>query len=163
MWPVSGRQRRVTKQPSSQPLATRFAPQEVSPSMGFTRGSVREPGSRTLPFGVGFVVFSTSSKKLQTPPEWVGTLLRTFFALRKQSIPQVTPVEEISPADCRGLLAACRGLPAATPYRRKATNARSRVVWLCRHRGSIHLRAFPARLQAELAAWGHPAEGAGCP
>ena len=39
-------------------------------SMGVTSGCVREPGSRTLPFGVGCVGFSTSSKNPHTPPEW---------------------------------------------------------------------------------------------
>jgi hypothetical protein len=39
------------------------------------------------------MVFSTSSKKPYTPPEWAGTPLRAFFAVRKQSPPQVTPVE----------------------------------------------------------------------
>jgi hypothetical protein len=42
---------------------------------------------------VGFLIFSTSSKNANTPPEWAGTLLRAFFAVRKQSPPQVTPVE----------------------------------------------------------------------
>jgi hypothetical protein len=37
------------------------------------------------PIGVGFVVFSTKSKNVQTPPEWAGTLLIGSFALRKQS------------------------------------------------------------------------------
>jgi hypothetical protein len=54
---------------------------------------MREPGSFTLPILVGFVVFSTSSKKQQTPLQSCGTLLRAFFAVRKQSPPQVTPVE----------------------------------------------------------------------
>ena len=62
-------------------------------SMGVTCGYVREPGSLTLPFGVGCLRFSTSSKNANTPPEWAGTLLGAFFALRKQSPPQVTPVE----------------------------------------------------------------------
>jgi hypothetical protein len=39
------------------------------------------------------MVFSTKSKKPYTPPEWAGTLLRAFFAVRKQSLPQVTSVE----------------------------------------------------------------------
>ena len=34
----------------------------LRPPMGVTCGSVREPGSLTLPFGVGFMVFLTSSK-----------------------------------------------------------------------------------------------------
>jgi hypothetical protein len=42
---------------------------------------------------VGFVVFVAMPQKQQTPPEWAGTLLRAFFALRKQSPLQVTPVE----------------------------------------------------------------------
>ncbi len=64
----------------------------VNPSMGITCGSVREPGSLTLPFSVGCLRFSTKSKNANTPPEWVGTPLRAFFALRKQSLPQVTPI-----------------------------------------------------------------------
>jgi len=82
-----------------------------TPSMGVTCGCVREPGSLTLPFGVGCLRFSTKSKNANTPPEWAGTLLRACFAVRKQSPPQVIPVG------------------VGTP-----------------------LRAFPARLQAELAA-----------
>jgi hypothetical protein len=39
------------------------------------------------------MVFSTSSKKPYTPPEWAGTLLRACFAVRKQSLPQVKAVE----------------------------------------------------------------------
>jgi hypothetical protein len=42
------------------------------------------------------------SKNANTPPEWAGTLLRAFFALRKQSLPQVTPVEGIYP-ECEQL------------------------------------------------------------
>ena len=53
--------------------------------MGVTCGSVREPGSLTLPFGVGCLRFSTSSKNANTPPEWAGTLLRAFFALRSKA------------------------------------------------------------------------------
>ena len=60
-------------------------------------GCVREPGSLTLPFGVGCLRFSTKSKNANTPPEWAGTLLRACFALRKQSPPQVTPVEGFAP------------------------------------------------------------------
>jgi hypothetical protein len=52
--------------------------------MGVTSGCVREPGSLTLLILVGFVGFSTKSKKPYTPPEWAGTILRAFFALRKQ-------------------------------------------------------------------------------
>jgi len=65
--------------------------------MGVTCGCVRGPGSLTLPFGVGCLRFSTKSKNANTPPEWAGTLLRAFFALRKQSPPQVTPVEGVIP------------------------------------------------------------------
>jgi hypothetical protein len=46
---------------------------------------------------VGSGVFSTKSKNANTPPEWAGTLLRAFFAVRKQSPPQVSPVEEAIP------------------------------------------------------------------
>ena len=67
--------------------------QGYAPSMGVTIGSVREPGSLTLPFGVGCLRFSTKSKNVNTPPAWVGTLLRAFFTMHKQSPPQVSPVE----------------------------------------------------------------------
>ena len=72
--------------------------------MGFTCGSVREPGSLTLPFSVGCLRFSTSSKNANTPPEWVGTSLRALFAVRKQSPPQVTPVEEGFPNTLQGMI-----------------------------------------------------------
>jgi hypothetical protein len=39
---------------------------------------MREPGSLTLPFVVGFLFFSTMSKKTETPPEWFGTHLHAF-------------------------------------------------------------------------------------
>jgi hypothetical protein len=51
--------------------------------MGVTCGCVREPGSLTLPFVVGFLFFSTKSKKTETPPEWFGMPLRAFLAVRK--------------------------------------------------------------------------------
>jgi hypothetical protein len=47
------------------------------------------------------MVFSTKSKKPYTPPEWAGTLLRAFFAVRKQHIIQVKPVEGSSPEERR--------------------------------------------------------------
>jgi hypothetical protein len=42
---------------------------------------------------VGYGIFSTKSKKYHTPRQSGGTLLRAFFVVRKQSPPQVTPVE----------------------------------------------------------------------
>jgi hypothetical protein len=33
------------------------------------------------------------AKNANTPPEWAGTLLRAFFAVRKQHKKQVKPVE----------------------------------------------------------------------
>ena len=36
-------------------------------------GCVRKPGSLTLAFSVGFVVFAALPQKLQTPPAWAGT------------------------------------------------------------------------------------------
>jgi hypothetical protein len=62
-------------------------------STGVTSGSVREPGSLTLPFGVGCMVFSTKSKKPYTPLEWAGTRQRAVFAVRNQHTVQVKPVE----------------------------------------------------------------------
>jgi hypothetical protein len=49
------------------------------------------------PILVGFVVFSTKSKKRHTPIQSPGTRLGVFFAVRKQSPPQVTPVEGLRP------------------------------------------------------------------
>ena len=65
--------------------------------MGVTCGCVREPGSLTLPILVGFVVFSTKSKKQQTPLQSCGTQLRVFFTVRKQHTKQVKPVEGGNP------------------------------------------------------------------
>ncbi len=60
-------------------------------------GCVREPGSLTLPFGVGFVVFSTKSKKPQTLPEWAGTPLRACFArLQAQLAAGLNPAERFT-------------------------------------------------------------------
>jgi hypothetical protein len=56
------------------------------------------PGSLTLPLGVGFLFFAATPQKTETLPEWVGTHLRAFFAVRKQSPPQVTPVEGAQPS-----------------------------------------------------------------
>ena len=61
--------------------------------MGVTCGSVREPGFLTLPILVGFLVFSTKSKKQETPRQNCGTRLHAFFAVRKQHPTQVKPVE----------------------------------------------------------------------
>jgi hypothetical protein len=63
------------------------------PSMGVTSGCVREPGSRTRPILVRSGVFSTKSKKHQTPRQSCGTRLRAFLAVRKQHTKQETPVE----------------------------------------------------------------------
>ena len=82
---------------STPPRLHTSTPQPPNPSMGVTCGCVREPGSLMLPFGVGCVGFSTSSKNPHTPPEWVGTLLRACFAVRKQSPPQVKPVDPPQP------------------------------------------------------------------
>jgi len=46
---------------------------------------------------VGFVLFSTKSKKEQTPRQSCGTRWRAFFAVRKQHTKQVTPVEGCAP------------------------------------------------------------------
>jgi hypothetical protein len=40
---------------------------------------------------VGFLFFAATPQKTETPPEWVGTLLRASFAVRKQRPPQMTP------------------------------------------------------------------------
>jgi hypothetical protein len=62
--------------------------------MGVTCGCVREPGSRTLPILVGSGGFlDLVEKKHQTPLQSCGTRLRAFFAVRKQHIIQVKPVE----------------------------------------------------------------------
>jgi hypothetical protein len=45
-------------------------------SAGGPCGCVREPGSRTLPFGVGFVFFSTKSKKHKPHLVWGVCFLR---------------------------------------------------------------------------------------
>jgi len=71
------------------------------PSIGVTCGCVREPGSLTLPFGVGCLHFSTKSKNANTPSECAGRLLRAFFAVRKQSPPQVKAVEAPGQIFCR--------------------------------------------------------------
>jgi hypothetical protein len=42
-------------------------------------------------------VFSIAAKKQYTPLQSCGTLLRVFFAVRKQSPPQVTPFEGCAP------------------------------------------------------------------
>jgi hypothetical protein len=47
---------------------------------------------------VVFFFFSTTKKKKKkTPRQSCGTLLRAFFAVRKQSPPQVTPVDGLQP------------------------------------------------------------------
>jgi hypothetical protein len=46
---------------------------------------------------VGYIGFSTKSKNQYTPPEWAGTLLRAFFAVRNQHTVQVKPVEGAQP------------------------------------------------------------------
>jgi hypothetical protein len=41
---------------------------------------MREPGSLTIAFGVGFLFFATTPQKTETPLEWAGTHLRAFPA-----------------------------------------------------------------------------------
>jgi hypothetical protein len=53
-------------------------------SAGVPCGCVREPGSLTLPFRMGCMFFSTSSKKTYTPPEWSSTRLRAVFPVCKR-------------------------------------------------------------------------------
>jgi hypothetical protein len=71
------------------------------PSTGITCGSVREPGSRTLPILVG--VCRMERRCVQrlsirhTRLESRGTRLRAFFAVRKQHTMQVKPVEGVNP------------------------------------------------------------------
>jgi hypothetical protein len=54
--------------------------------MGVTCGCVREPGSLTLPFSVGFLFFAATPQKTETPPEWAGTLLRAFFRIAQAEL-----------------------------------------------------------------------------
>jgi NAD(P)-dependent dehydrogenase (short-subunit alcohol dehydrogenase family) len=61
--------------------------------MGFTYWEREGTLFLHKPMIVGYVVFSTSSKKRHTPLQSPGTRLRVFFALRKQCSSQVTPVE----------------------------------------------------------------------
>jgi hypothetical protein len=46
---------------------------------------------------VGCLRFSTSSKNQQTPRQSCGTRQRAFFAVRKQSLPQVKAVWGCAP------------------------------------------------------------------
>jgi hypothetical protein len=111
--------------------------------------------ARTLPsesFGVGCLKFSTSSKTSNTPPEWAGTFLRAFFALRKRSLPQVTPVEGGTSMVVTHREREGTGFPrnpigvGFVVFSTKSKTSNTPPEWA----GTL-LRAFPSRLQAELA------------
>ena len=72
--------------------------------MGFTYWEREGTLFPRNPMIVGYVVFSTKSKKRHTPRQSPGTRLRVFFALRKQCSPQVTPGDPQTPLPSRTLM-----------------------------------------------------------
>jgi hypothetical protein len=83
---------------------------------------------------VGFLFFSTSSKKTETPPEWFGTRQHAFFAVRKQHKNHVTPVEGRNPVE--GVL------PQYLSMKPCLLRKKSCLAFFCQINRFVHLRKW---------------------